>query len=829
MVISGQTGPNNLQDIYVELPGDGLGIISQSVLTPDLAAVITPQVPPVQLDSSISGVLKIFSSSTVPTNPIYITLPGSGNGLGIVGYTSSTPDLKAVVYGTNLEGLLLAAINGESAELPVFSGESYLYSYIVPVNSGESSLSGIFYRAAYSGIPYDLESFILPVTSGELEVYGFVRGFQTWSGTLSGFIEAVPPVPLYAEISPQSVLTLSGSLSGIEPVDLEASIFGKGYKPLEAEIQGYDQLDIYTSVTGISFSDLTTSISGYITDESILHAEINTDDLYRLFCSISGRVSQSGDLLANLDPVLPEEIIGSYIPIPPVDLYASVSGLSSPHILPATITGVYPPEHLTGQIIPVGGYVNFFSSIHGLKPGIGDGLSASIDGAEKGDLRATINIDSQSLLQASITASGPYGNIYLLGQINGVDSSSINASITILDPPKIVASYSPVLGATLGATIYPDIFYIDALIPINTYAINDLRAVINTITCDFRTDVITFGAYIKAVQKGDLQAQIIGAHQLVRTVDLLPISLNRQHLNTDYFNLVLDPTTLTTDYLPLIILNSPFGDLSASIVGIRESADLKANIKGLTYGSFITSDPSTGVWVNPYTGQRKIIRFLFTLTGKVYYYSEVADKTFPEYIKDTIKVIVETYDPIIRDPADGITVLAQKRNVRRCIVSDLTPFSTWDDAVKYGIICAAGLFTDLSASITPKNTKLDLYSSYIPISSDEFSDLPSKIVSVTNQPTILATIAPQGGYGDLWPYTRGITPGHTTPPTTISGELLPLSQSVAVTYSGADPQIVLQDMLKSDSLVIPSLTPDLWASILGIDELTISATITGSI
>jgi len=833
MVISGQTGPNLLEDIFLDLPGDGLGIIAQGVLAPDLTAVITPQVPPVDLGATATGILGVFPGQTGPNDQIYIDLPGSGSGLGIVGFTNPTPDLTAVLFGDELPGLLLASIFGASATLPVFSGEYPITASIIPSNSGDASLSGVFYRAAYSGTPLDLDAFIMPVSSGEDGLPGYYRAFQTGSGTLSGFIEPIPPVPLYATIAPQSILTITGTISGIEPVDLGATISGKGYTPITASIQGFDNLDVMATITGMSVEGLPATISGFVSDESSLHSEINTDELYRLFCSISGLVNASGSIDASYDPVLPVDIGAGYIPIPPVPISATVTGLLPPGTIEATITGQLSPEHLAASITSTGGFADLGHSnphgvfIRGTTPSQLE-LDASIDGAEILDLGATINIDPQQLLTAAVTASGPYGSTSLLGNINGVTASDLTASLTALDPPKLIASYTSVLGVTLNATIYPDIFYIDALIPINTFAVNDLKAVINSTECAFRTDVSSIGAYINPIYKGDLEAYIIGANQSVRAVDLLPIDLNRQHLIKDYFALNLEPPAIATDYLPLIIVNSPFGDLSATIFGIGESADLTASVRGLTYGSFITSDPSTGVWVNPKTGERKIIRFLFTLTGKTYYYSEVANKTFPEYIKDTIKVIVETYDPIVVDPAIGTTSLAQKKNVRRCIVSDLTPFSTWDEAVKYGIRCAAGMFTDLTAYIVALNTKLDLRASYAPINDDEFSDLPGKIVCVTNQPIIDASINPVGGFADISLYTRGFTPGHTLPPTVISGELLETLGTVAVTYSGEDPQIILQDMLKSGSLVIPSVTPDLEANIIGIDELTISATITGS-
>lgn len=774
----------------------------------------------VNFGASITGILRpTYSGSTsIPDESIFLQLP---QGLGIVGVSGTpNPGIVGYINGQPPSNTVSGSIVGV-ATLPL------LYASIRGFYSESGTLSGVSYRASFSGSD-SLGSWVFPTSSGDAGLPGFIRPMQSGSADLPGYIQPVPPVPLYATINPQSVLTLTGNVYGIPPAELGAMISGQFYSSLSATMEGYDQSDISATITGNSLDTFDATITGFAEGSDVLYFEINADRLYRLFCTISGFAEGEAVVSAAYEAIPPEALDATIYPIPPAPIEATITGVHVPEQLPAQISGYLADYQIQASISSTGGFIDLFAFIKSATAAE-ETITASIDGAETGGLGATINIDPQHLLSASITPSGPYASKYLYTYIHGVCSSDLQATISPADPPKLEASYSPILGHTLQASIYPDVFYIDTVIPINTYAKDDLSAKINADICDARSFSHSLGASITPIFKEDLSAYILGAHNLVKTADLLPIKFTKKAVETDFLRLNIDSPAIAIDALPITILNVPFTDLTASIVGIPPSADLSASITPTYLGSYFTADPSEGIYANTLTGEKKIIRFFFTLSGKTFYYSEVANKTFPENLLDTIYLVVETHDEIDEDADLSPTMLAQKTSVRQCIVSDLTPFTSWDEAVQYGIRCAAGMFSDLSATITAVGGYDTVLATILPIDTDTLADLPAVIMPSDRIPTLDAQITATGGFVDLPEvFIRGIVSDQTEQPTELPGVLGPQNVPLVITFSGSNPQIVLQELQKPVTIVYSSL-PDLNAYIFGQAVDGFSATVSGTI
>lgn len=785
-----------------------------------------PVTPQSSLSASIVGVqVDVFNRNLILIEKSKI------DSFGTI-YLNSKP--LTVFSGSEL---FTASISGLPIR-PIFSDEDVLKGVIFPINSGILDLNAEIY-ATVTGSS-DFQSFLRGQESGQYFLNGYINGNDASSLDLNSTIRPLQnldiilpasvtptePEPLTADIKAFHFRDLSSDIFSVEPVDIKGSINPIDFKNLKASLEGFQESLIYASISGLKTSDLKGIVLGVANEESYLTALINSDGDLDLGATITGKINDAVDLSANISGAPPANVAGSIFGVGPVNFPASILPNPLPVDLTGSVVGVLSPHYLTASVSSTGQYEDLNSYItpsHFLM----NSLKASIEGFGSYDLLASINNDSQVTLESSI--SGIVGQSIKVLRADIIPSleSSIYASISGELPYLIGGSIIPIPPSILSASIFPEVFFIDVLIPFTTYEVSHLTASINSSNCDPFSSFSEMSASISSIFNKDLAATIIGANQLVKALDGLPIELKRQTIETNYLRLNLSSPTILTNYLPISIINSPIADLTASIFGQQAQEDLSAEIIVDTFGSFISSDPSEGIWVNLDTGEIKVISFYFIVTGKTYFFSEVSNTTFPESFRNNIKLVIETYSPIEEDANIAPTSLAQKFNVSRCVVSDLSHFTSWDSAVKYGIKCAVGLTFDLTASINPIGSSKELSASVDPIDSRFFRDLTSSVFPVESLPNLAASISGSGGLLDLSSFIRGFSYTSTIPSVTSSG-LQESLQPIIITYSGEDPQIILQTIFTNASIV-ESERPDLRSSIFGLDLDLLNASISGTI
>lgn len=671
----------------------------------------------------------------------------------------------------------------------------------------------------------DLTSWYVSYAEGSHSIRCHIRPQQSGTTDLPGLLQAVPPIDLEAKIFGFSYEDFEANLNGIGPADLIASIRSREFRDLFGLIDGHALIDLTGTITGVHLHELSSYIFGTAEGDKNLLAEINSDRINRLFCTISGFASEQINLDSLYFAIAPSDLEGTITQVPPSEITASILSFQEPEELTASISGTLTPEHLTATIGSRGAFRNIVAKVNSAATD-SIALLANIDPVNQEDLNAYINQNTQSLLEASITASGPFGNEVLHAQINSLEYEDFSASISSVDSPTLTAIYSPTEPHDLTATIFPDVFYIDALIPFSTFGVKEFNAYINTKQCNYQSFAGNLPASYDIIFKEDLQASIFASHNLCKAADLVRINLRRSRAVTDYLKIFIDPPAISTDYIKLLILNSPYGDMTATINGVQSSSDLAASITTTPIGSFHSVDPSRGMWVDPATGRRRIIRFLFGLTGKTYYYSQLANRTFPEDRRDKIQLIVETFDPIDEDENLAPTMMGEKRNVRRCFVSDLTGFSSWDEAVRFGIRCSAGMFDDLGATIVGTGDSKSIRASIFPVDDNRSVTISGRIIPVKSLPDLNAEINASGGFSGLKAALRGLMPGFTESPF-INDELNEHFIPLLITFGDGEPQLILQKVISTGNIVVSS-SPSLEASIRGVVSEDLSVTISGT-
>lgn len=846
--ISSRTEENNY--IYVALPGGGYGYVSTS-LTPDLDATIFGEFLSLELTANYEAETGFTSDHTENWEYIYVALPGGG-----VGFTISTtkPDLYATIFGEypyqNLGAGISGAIQGDLGGFirPMLSGSSDLSSYYHVLSSGYAdlypSISGwdtldlsASIRAAQPGSGYfssfyqtlqpasgDLQGLVHGVASGQVDQEAFYRALFSGYADLDSFIEPIPPVDLIGSINGMVAVDLWATLDSVQPIDLGASISGRQFVSLGAFIDGFQSEDFLATITGLVPRNLYVIISGVDHQEEDLKAEINTEDLYRLFCTISGYGTASGDLGGVVEAVPPLDISAFYEAVGPLDIGAVISGFGQGESLEASISGFLDDTMLGAVITSTGGYNDLFVMVRKAEADDED-LLVSVEGWGNDYLTAEINNDPSLLLTAEYSVQPLPHYKDLGGNIIGGQVNDLTVTYIGIDPPTFGASITPIVGPTLQAAIYPSVVNIDVFVPISTFAVDNLYAMINASDCEPSSDTAELTASITPIFADDVGAEIIGAHNWVKVFDVLPIRFGKPAVLKDWIPIHLNTSKVFTSWLPITFMTGPNAQLMASVVGIEAHDELTASITPDFFSSYITSDPASCIWYNLETGEQKIVRILFKSVGSVYYYSPDSADAFPENLKDKVEITVESYVEPDIDPDEGRTLLAQKRDVKRCKVGKLSEFETIDDAIKFAIVCALGdVPRDLSASITAVGQSEILGGKITPFAGP-YDDLNASIGPVSNLPLLDAYVMSTGGYSDMNAYIVGVSSDHTeTNVESIFGEAeIPIS----VVFGNNTPQIVLKKVSGLVTIVTGS-KPDLSAKITGVAQQDLSVTISGA-
>ena len=787
---------------FVEGPGGGVGLVV-STEKPDLSASVDGIPLPIFQEALLnSQIYPVKSVSTQPYSLTYIESPGGG--LGIIASTT-TPDLTATI-----------------APSLFFQGDAGISGYYTSLTSSGDGLKGS-YRAAESG-----EATLSGYIDGFAE--DFLTGYYraTFSGELGGLIgdiEAVSPVDLLAELVGVTGSDLIASLESVEPFPLEATVTGISFLNLTAEIDGVDSLLLGAQISGNFAEDLTAIFTGVASGVEPLYGSISgflgieASSQLRATLILSDELSISG----SIEGFEPETLSGSIEPVPPADLMAELEAKDPPTPIDATVTGVFADGSLFAEIDAAGGLQGLSGYIDAATAGVQD-LISTLEGVALNDLTAEYGTTPQDLLSATLTATG-INNLGLEANIVPTQQVTLSGVYEFSPSLALLASIEAIEGSELYAQITPKVFYVDSSIPINTFPYQNLKAQINASACAFSSFYSDLGVYIKGVSNKDLEVSIVGiAGQYAITQDYLAILSRANVIAEDWVFVIAEQSIISQSVLPLVIATSPFSDLTASIEGIQPEATLSGSIQPIFYTGVRSDNTVLGEWVNTKNGQRKTIRIFFRGDSSEFYYSTDADRSFTVSPDTTLEIVIETYDLI--EEGQG-SLLTQKTNVKRCVVDKLNDFNTMDEAIRYGIMCALSeINQELKAYIIASGGYSELSAEIYPIDTDFLRDLSAKYVSVTNQPELFATVTGTGGYQDLAGFTRAY--GHSFTTSEIVDTLGVRYVPKLVAHGTGEFSIVLTKVTSTDIIDL-SQRPDLSASIVGISEEFLSATVSGSV
>lgn len=766
-------------------------------------------------------------------------------GLGII-EEETNPSLQSVIFGLeseynvsnliasyqitdsgsyNLSGTINGYATGDFTGyyIPSYSGYSTIFSYYSTTNSGFSDLqTSIVSLISSSG---ELNSSISGIDFRDLN--GFYRVSFSGQKDLDANIYAIPPMDLNADLLGLTYTTLSSTITAIEATTLTGSISGVPYLDLSAEIYGYDYYGINSSYSGYNYDILQASISGIAEGEEEIQASIDVVkgiEIEKILdSSISGYVNASGDLYGYYVGHTPLSLDASLYGVGPQDIEASINPVPSGVSLLANISGILPEGSIEATIIGTGGTKNLISMY---RPSTSDDeiINSFIDGVGSSSLIAAINAGTQELLNAIINPSGAPIGTNLTAKIIPNRVEELQGSYVSISGNLLKANIEPIPYEGLQATITPRVFYIDSTIPINTYAIRNLKAIINSDNCLDTSSYRDLGVIITGKVKEDLSAKIISiAGQYATTNDQLEIFIKNSVISEDWIPFILHQPAVIEDEFPITLTTAPFEDLQAQITGVHSHEDISASITPLYYSHVLRDHTSTVQWINTNTGERRVVKIFFRGDVKNFYYSDLANDTFSFTPDDYLEIEVESYEPI--EDEEG-TLLSTKTDVKTCTVDKLKDFPTIDEAIKFAITCAVSeIHEDLRAVIVAKGSKKELEAEITPIESDRVKQLDAKIFPSVNLPELNASISSTGDFEDINSYIKGVNQSQTNSSFfDVSGYRY---KPKVVTHGTNKVSIVLTRVYSTD--ILPSDTPDLSVSIRGIDEKFMSATITGSV
>jgi hypothetical protein len=671
----------------------------------------------------------------------------------------------------------------------------------------------------------DLKALVRAAASGYLDLQADIHGFdyrdlssviraqRSGTASLSGFIEPVPPADLNATLQGFSFLELSGTIEPIPPVELPATISGQEYLDLYGNIEGYDYTDLGATYCGTNASNLNTLISGLASGFANLTGQIQGFLGLGVSGDLGGYIvpqfSGTQNLNANISGVVFKDLAATLRVISGgiADLEATISGDSQDTLI-GNITA-------TGSLLDLSSYITGSKSLY-------NSLSSFIDGYGLLDLQATIDSETQGVLFANISPSGSNSGV-VFASISGVFSESLQAEYEITNEGLLSGSISPIPTSALYAVIQPKVYFIDSTLPINTFPVTNLKAVINAYNCDFDSFYSDLSVVISGTSAQDLSASIVSVvGQYAMASDELKLLNKAMVVSEDWAFFILKQPILAEDGIQLILTNSPLSDLAASIVGVQAHEDLSASISSSFFATVKRDGVPLGQWVNLKTGERRLIKVFFEGNASNFYYSSTGNKTYSENALDSLKVVVEIYTK----EDDSNSLLARKTEVKRCIVDNLTDFESIDSAIKFGIMCAAGeISSGLRAEIVGVGETKDLRGSVTAVDYRRARDLRAGILAVQNQPELNATISGSGDVSDLSGYISPTIPSLTQSEftDTLGNRYLPK----LVAYGNNQFSVVLTKVLSTDTISVAD-SPDLYASIYGMGVSDIDATISGS-
>jgi hypothetical protein len=498
-------------------------------------------------------------------------------------------------------------------------------------------------------------------------------------------------------------------------------------------------------------------------------------------------------------------------------------GIPSGVILSGTLSGVLAPGSLIGEIDSSGGFTDINGYIRSSSRDSHDILSI-IKGHGAKDLLGTLNASPQDTLIGVINEDGAPNRGLLEGEVNGFTSATFSGVYTTTSGNLLEGYIEANPGSQLFASIEPRVFYIDSSIPINTYGVNKLRALINVSECGFTSSFADLGVYIKGISSNDLEATLIGiAGQWAIAEDELEVLIKNKVISENWLPFIIDQPAIVENYLPVIITSAPIKDLGGSITGVHEHKDLQGEIRAVYTAGVRRDSGSITEWVNLQTGERKVIRLFFRGDAEVFYHSSTNNVAFVEDPNSYLQIVVESFEDTEEEED---TLLAVKTDVRQCIIDDLHSFPNIDEAIKYAIMCATGeINQELRAYIEAKGAITEIGGTISPIDDLYLKDLPAKYMPVVNDPILQGSISGSGGYSEFPGFVRSSTQTHTE--TSFTDEMGIKYKPKLVTHATGQVSVVLTKVLSTDSIVNTS-TPDLGGYVSGIAEKTLNATISGS-
>jgi hypothetical protein len=801
----GSTTPQD--EAYIILPGQGVGIIG--VLpsdTPDLTAVIegTPRGYDQLQDLSASWTA-MQSGSTQPLVVSYVPLPGGG--IGIINSTSS-PDLSASI-----------------SPLLIYKGDLDLEAYYNPLmTSGEGLMAS--YRGYESG--FDVVSGIID-PQAEAYLLSFYRATTESGDGLSGFIEPIPPLDFTAYWLGVTGVDLPASIDPILPEELFATVTGYSFHDLTGDISGWDDTSITGSYHAYQQEQLAASLYGIASGTADLQAALEGFKGVLQQAQLRSVWIGNGELgiWADIEGYEPATFDAEIEGYEPSELAAEIIGKHQGVPISGTISGALPPHSIVAEITPQGGHADLKSYLFKTDQS-DETLYATIGGFGSDQLTATLGVVPQDLLGATISGGGYVDPSTMAGfyaYLEAAHNLDLTAEYTTKEGATLGAYIDSIDPADLYAAITPKVFYVDSSIPINTFPFKDVKALINASPCGYDSFFSDLGVYIKGVSSSDLTASVVGLRgQYAIAQDELTLYRKNKVLDEDWIFLIADQPAVSETVIPIVLTNSPFGDLRAQITGVQSAEDLGAEITPLYYSGVARDTSVIGEWVNTKSGERKTLRIFFKGNALEYYYAEEADKTITLDPYSTLEIVVESYKKI--EEGEG-TMLTQKEDVKRCIVDKLHQFPTIDDAIKFGIVCAVSeISSDLRAMIVAKGTTEHLPAEIKPIDDRYLQNLNARIFPVTNQPVLEATISGSGDILDLSGYITPLWPASTNYriTDTMGTRYLPR----LVTHGTGEVSVVLTKVISTDKMVITG-TPDLLAEIVGVGASDLAASISGSI
>ena len=547
----------------------------------------------------------------------------------------------------------------------------------------EKDLGGLIYGVP----PRDLGAYIKQTWQEYADLGAYIRAWHIKD--LIGIISGVDESDLIAIINAVLPKDLPAYIKAYSSEDLPATLVGWAERDLGAIINSIFSTDLPAAVdiTSQGFKDLRAYIRCWQREVPFdLGAYLfayNYDDLPAVI-----RAKEFGQLWATIYGV------------PSVNLPAFIYGWAV-RDLPAVINSVYGPGDLRGNIFGVGP----------------KDLPAIIEGIRRGtlDLGAIIIGNNTRDLPAIITVLG------------GADD--------------LPATIYPTGWANLQGIITPRLVKFSMLMPIHTMEARDLSAVISLAPCYYH-EVLDLGAYLKALYYKDLSATIYGfrgdfwaqVRDLSATISTSPLTNYLRTTDSIDINFRASDQVYAFDDLPITYWGKdhyPTDELDVEFIptgGRRIQSLLNAYVNATPRYSDLAA-AIEGIIQLPYEFRRGIVDARILKDKLHEAYDDLATFRAPYIFNNMelfsrivhIRFLSGVYDYFYQSAANAVwkvdneekwvidvsswleeeEFLADKRDEKTKIVSDLTQFESMDEAIRYAIDWVLAFpQRDLTATIT---------------------------------------------------------------------------------------------------------------------------------